>query len=368
MPGSHYGRAISGDLVEGADLDTSPVLADTDDDGSWDGWIGVYGVNSTDNVLLYAEHLQSGIGIEGDERVDEQVETHTKNDAPFAMGADVNSDGTDEHSNIHIGELMGPSSTDPSKENTRDEIVPELTMEVDYHESVANTGILNSLDVAEETYQLYGMDVQYETDDELERLFIPGGVRFLSSKSLRRVGPELASDNEDFNHDSSGSAYMFLTWDGGGSGNWIDEFDWTDDPQGLASCQGSDTLCQLPVGGKMDFGTIVFHADIEVDSTAQIYDTLAAKAIIHETGHLLGAGRADDGQTIGGMPEEIYSGEALDDSPEEIGFSDPEGEQWSVMSSGWKDPVQFQPMNGDYIAFSIEELSTVEFNDIETRD
>lgn len=34
------------------------------------------------------------------------------------------------------------------------------------------------------------------------------------------------------------------------------------------------------------------------------------------------------------------------------------------MSSGWQNPVNNKPMNGAYVAFSLEELSTVEFRNI----
>ena len=42
--------------------------------------------------------------------------------------------------------------------------------------------------------------------------------------------------------------------------------------------------------------------------------------------------------------------------------------RWSVMSSGWNRPIDNAPMNGDYIAFSIEELSTVNFRSIDKKD
>ncbi len=36
------------------------------------------------------------------------------------------------------------------------------------------------------------------------------------------------------------------------------------------------------------------------------------------------------------------------------------------MSSGWNQEVGFPPMKRDYIAFSIEELSTIDLNDVDT--
>jgi len=88
--------------------------------------------------------------------------------------------------------------------------------------------------------------------------------------------------------------------------------------------------------------------------------------MIHETGHLLGAGRNDDGSIAGVVPQEVYSGNPDDSTPEDVGYSGSERDQWSIMSSGWSDTVDNSPMNGDYVAFSIEELFTIEFNKIET--
>jgi hypothetical protein len=38
------------------------------------------------------------------------------------------------------------------------------------------------------------------------------------------------------------------------------------------------------------------------------------------------------------------------------------------MSKGWNPEIDAEPMGGRYIAFSIEELSTLEFEDIQTRE
>jgi len=64
----------------------------------------------------------------------------------------------------------------------------------------------------------------------------------------------------------------------------------------------------------------------------------------------------------------VCSGEnSRDDTPEEGGYSGPESARWSVMSEGWNGAVANQTMNGDYVAFSIQELFTVEFAEIETK-
>lgn len=64
----------------------------------------------------------------------------------------------------------------------------------------------------------------------------------------------------------------------------------------------------------------------------------------------------------------MYSGGDNDDTPEEVGYAGPIGDEWSVMSGGWNPPVANRPMDGHYFAFSIEELLTIELNDLETVD
>ena len=89
--------------------------------------------------------------------------------------------------------------------------------------------------------------------------------------------------------------------------------------------------------------------------------------MIHETGHLLGAGRNDDRSIAGVVPQEVYSGKN-DETPEDITIGNlGNTSTWSVMSGGYQQEFGSTPMNGDYISFSIEELLTIEFKEIETR-
>ena len=99
-------------------------------------------------------------------------------------------------------------------------------------------------------------------------------------------------------------------------------------------------------------------------------NTHLAKTTTHEVGHLLGTGRADDGQQYVILPKEVYSGdpESADPTIEEVILESIVKEEWSAMSRSWNDAVNFKPMAGRYIAFSIEELSTLEFEDIQTRE
>jgi hypothetical protein len=85
---------------------TSPEDADTDGDGYWDGWVGVYNVSYSQNVILYPENLTDGDGIEAGERVDEQVGTHWITEArrqPIAMRLLM---GEKRHSNLHNEEVI----------------------------------------------------------------------------------------------------------------------------------------------------------------------------------------------------------------------------------------------------------------------
>jgi hypothetical protein len=67
---AHGNMIRRANLGDDGQLGTDPLNPDTDGDGYWDGWIGVHGVGYSDTVILYREHLQSGNGVEGDERVD----------------------------------------------------------------------------------------------------------------------------------------------------------------------------------------------------------------------------------------------------------------------------------------------------------
>jgi len=314
--------------------------------------------NRSDNLILYREHLRSGNGVYGsNERVDQQVGIHNVSQAPSAMGADVDSDPAIEHSNIHIGELHW-AQNDPSQSGNpvTDATTPNpsLTVEVDYDESVADLDIINRVEQASDTYYLYGMAVNYRFDEEVETLSALG-----YNLDPTRLSSLDAALNEDENHDNQEFAYMFITRNGGGGGGGIigiEELDWTGDPQGVASCQGDDLQCEIPLGTPVDllsFGTVVFTQDI-YDSQADP-DALATKTMVHETSHLLGAGRADDGSIAGVLPTEVYSGTQQDDSPEELRDDD---RIWSVMASG-ATPDMIGTYNREYVPLSIEEVSAL---------
>jgi sirohydrochlorin ferrochelatase len=110
----------------------------------------------------------------------------------------------------------------------------------------------------------------------------------------------------------------------------------------------------------------VFTEDDGVYGPINIHLT---KTTTHEVGYILGTGRADDGQQYVIVPKEVYSGDLNDDPTiEEVILESDTWDQWSVRSRGWNDPLNLQPMAGRHVAFSIEELSMIEFDDVETRE
>jgi len=357
------------DTITADQLD--PTDPDTDGDGYWDGWIGVHGVGRSDTVILYREHLEDGITADGrvNETVPQQARTHPVTDDPMTASAtevDIDGDGTPEHSNVHIGELHW-AQNDPSQSGNpvTDATTPNpsLTVEVDYDESVADLDIINRIEQASDTYYLYGMEVNYRFDEEIQTL--------AGNLDPTRISPGGASINENVNHDNTDFTYMFITRNGGGSdlGSFT-QFNWTRDPQGVASCQGNDLRCDLRTGGGFEllgFGTLVFTQDIY--NSLGDPDQLATKTIVHETGHLLGAGRADDGSVTDAnvLPVEVYSGTDEDATPEELRNGGLDAE-WSVMSEGWTNGIAQSAIADDHVPYSIEELSTIELNNVDTID
>lgn len=63
----------------------------------------------------------------------------------------------------------------------------------------------------------------------------------------------------------------------------------------------------------------------------------------------------------------IYSGDLNEDPTlEKVQMYSSIETTWSVMGSGWDFAMGGPPMNYEYVSFSVEELSTIEFEDIDT--
>lgn len=305
---------------------TNPRTPDTDGDGYWDGWIGVYDVGRTDNVVLYVEHLQSGNGVQGNEIVQEQIGTHEMSAAPSAVGADIDSDPAKEHSNVHLGELKwGTTPTDRSDRPT-----PTLDFEVDYY-----AGADAALDTPmwrqsiEDNYALYGINVtltkdQTLTDNDLTQPY-PGRLRIPRDNRPPFSESDLFEIETAF-HDTSAEQYLFVA---------------SEPDSDLGSGQTGVYRFRRPllIGPKQELIAVftTSHQGV-LGTTSRLNLTrdermraVTAKTTVHEIGHVLGVGENDDNGA-----EEVYSGDIKDDTKEDVKSSVAGGsvQTWSVMSNG----------------------------------
>lgn len=342
---------------------TNPLDKDTDGDQYWDGFIGVYGANDSKDVVLYMEHAQTGNGITGDEIVSAQADYHDAEAVPSAGGANIDGTRGKEHSNIHIGELhwrLNDPSQNPHPDDQGKYPQPTLRVEVDYYENTSKQR-WDVTDRVENTYALYGILVNITADQELKRSDLdPVGDTIVSG-----VPP---TDLDDANfieqeyHNDTSKLYMFVTPDGDTNEEfWLQ--DWAPDYDGTASSNGRDEIIN-PIFDIMQFGVLVFTND----QTEGPFDTHTAKTMTHEIGHILSVGRADDNEVAEAALNEIYSGSDQDPTPEYVMLQRTRERNWSVMSSGWDRDIDDPPMSGRYLPFSIEELSTIEFSKIDTKD
>nr|WP_240940302.1 VWA domain-containing protein [Haloarcula argentinensis] len=322
--------------------ETSPTTPDTDSDGYWDGWIGVYGVGHSDNVVLYRENLQSS-GVDGEEIVQEQIGVHNVIEAPSPTGADID-DGPDKHSNVHIGELQWRS--DPTESGS----VPdtELVVEVDF--TAGEPANLNSSlweKGIEQNFALYGLDVDIKRDDTVSSQlgFIDAENSlendlhlWVSSKPLSGLEPSFVPDKiEDawgFNAERSADDYPLMN--------------------------------SLPQNGMIlfvgEFSDPAYNLVSDKDRKQSPYVTkrqvVGAEVAMHEIGHSFHFGERDD--TSGRLPySETYSGENTDNSPELVEIRGNNIKEWSIMRRGWSSESLIYHRESGYYVFSLEEVLTV---------
>jgi hypothetical protein len=340
---------------------TSPRDNDTDGDGYWDGWLGVYSVENSTNVILYMEHLRDDDNNDGrtttdglapGERVPAQAGTHHLTEAPSARGADVDDDDANEHANIHVGELQWGTNPD-DRENIPS---PELSVEVDYyadadHQPLDTQSWENGI---EDNYALYGIDVNIIRDETLTDSDFVSCIPSL-------LQPYCIEPDDGFGYEE----LYYIGLNHGSTG--ADEYVFVGHKAGSAIPDGEDqsgvNLYGVPYQGIFVQGN-QDEADEVTASTVRTspYETglalVAAKSEIHEIGHSFGAGELDDRSLIEDPGRkftrdgEVYSGRPADETPETVRGSD----EWSIMSSGWNGELDDWPMKGRYFAYSIEEL------------
>jgi hypothetical protein len=332
---------------------------DTDGDGYWDGWIGVYGTENSRNVILYREHLRDD--DDGDGLTVDDGDTDGGIDSSGEVPAQTGVHGSNpEHSNIHIGELHW--GTNPAKKS--DTPSPSFTFEIDFYEGANNTlyskqnGNLQSdwVDRIEKNYALYGIDVEIQIDEEVTDNELPeytvGGVGYEVEAPVSLTDSVLTARKHQ---DVSDAQYIFVAdrSDFPSSSEWPEEIDLGGKYQSGINLYlaGNHIDKRLPVGVSPQ-GISIF-----ADRYQNQYEKKVRKTAVHEIAHSFQIGEADDScRRNPGMVGEIYSG---DDQPEDFTPEEHDGaDEWSVMSSGWDSELTKHPMNGNYFAFSIEELFT----------
>ncbi|WP_436932712.1 VWA domain-containing protein [Halosimplex halobium] len=332
---------------------TDPTDPDTDGDGYWDGWIGVYNVTErTDNVVLYREHLQSGDGIEGSEIVQAQVGIHEINNTVPGIGADIDGDTDQEHSNVHIGELQW--GTDPTDSSNTPE--PDLSVEVDF--SMFTRQTLNSSTWErniESNFGIYGAPVDIRPDETVDGEF---GRTYRQDNNLDTdlymyVGPypseallvvlrvpkdirnyittKTAWNVERTNEDYPGDVYP------GFPDNGIILFE----PQ------------------VRDLGNSVTTRGLAQSPYSNATRLTGGFVAMHEIGHSLEIGENDDSEVLPLPMGETYSGSSIDDTPERVRIRGGKFEIWSIMRSGYSSQSLIYRNGTGYFSYSIEELLTI---------
>jgi len=370
------------------ELGTEPTTADSDDDDYWDGWFGVYGVDraNASNHILYRHHLQTGGGVSGSETLTQQARVHEvgsvtdRNPDPFhgqaTPGADIDDDNQIEHSAIHVGERHW--ETDPNTNNSQPE--PEISIEADFirgtpSQTMDRQSWENGI---EENYALYGIDVDLTRDDIFsttegvltrnlypdwsdprdtdadEHLVVIDQIPDWLAEQIQQQSEIDVSDKYGFNPERDYIEREFSA----------EIFEWRISADRDLSARHfllTSTMYQ-DANNQVDLDDV---ARSRYHSRTEMFGALTE---IHEIGHSLAIGEADDATTGEYIFEnEVYSGDvspppagaSLDSTDESIA----RGNDWSIMRAGWSNTMVFEHDSAVYFAFSLEELTTVEERD-----
>ncbi|RBI61817.1 hypothetical protein DMJ13_14125 [halophilic archaeon] len=407
---------------------TEPDDADSDGDGYWDGWIGVHGVGNSSNVVLYMDNRLSGTGIEGDETVQEQTGVHEVDDrdpGAYIQSPPTSNDPTPDqdrkyHSNVHVGELhwnQNGLSGDPDDRSVTPD--PTLPVEADYvnntnwpgngdPSAIRNANGVDLKTAISYNYKLYGIDVEFQSyDEEIQRDDLRDVCRGAHQKTTDTywvrctaatmpdteklyVTPDSFNRNELIKieseyHDDDSRLHMLWGTELGNDRPKTLVDDNTDYVRknfratGMAWHTGSPRAHNVDIVEYTDFGVTIGR---DTFSPNQFQDLQSVG--MHELGHALSVGWRDDtnppftfGDVAAPKAYEVYSGNR--DDPDVAGGLDPTPEtvalgghdrEWSVMKSGTADDsTRYTGTSAKFpvLLFSIEELSTVDFEHVPSK-
>ena len=338
---------LSTEVVEvDRSVGTDATRADTDGDGYWDGWLGVYNASNSRHVAMYME-LLNRYNMTASREVTSQAGIH-QTDGDGITASIYGSTSTQHRSNLQIGELHW--QTDPTDASTDETPHPSLTVELDYYEEAKTTNLKTDdwITGIEQNWALYGIDVDITRDETLSTndfhtVFIYPEDGF--------SGVEVVNAHEYF-RDGSVDEY-WLVANRSERGRNITGLNVPHDPSGgifsaaierQTSDVSSTVLSNSPYDSRFSF--------------------VAASTLMHEFGHTYSIGRADDeNQDLESFnPKtlsrrgEIYSGSENDPTLERLNNELP----WPIMSFENNDKYETQPMEGRYFAFSVEEAGSVQ--------
>lgn len=277
--------------------------------------------------------------------MDEQTRLHEVDQ----NGANLSAEEGLQHSNLHIGELTW--GADPASQE--DTPSPSITIEVDYYadaefDTLANETWENGI---EQNYALYGIDIDIIRDEVINNSQTEWTFMGVNPDDGFGV-TEITTVAEQYNNRDS-DEYVLVANEGDGL---------ISDTQTGVNIRGVPYQA-IFIRGNQNAANRIPEAPVRQSIYIDALALMAAKTQIHEVGHSLKTGEADDSDdavAIIRSEDEIYSGEGEDPTPENATISGQDRIRWSIMTSGWNPPIVGQPMNGRYFVYSIEEVVTVD--------